>query len=236
MNRLLVLAPVVLFCTGAHAADPVSIIGITEHDGMLAATIVNGHPAALTGLLIEATTYSKGKPKLRAIRYLDVYVNAFHDKAIAPREQRTFPLVDAHLARMSPPSIVISAAVFADGHRFGSEEGTRILVGRRKAAQDAIDRFRSILVSVKGGDLTTVRSRVEDLAQRQASESKAAMQEDVPILAAGSQIADWVKGAFAGAPSECSVECAMIRAEYVLGGLTQWREQVRRGLVDLGER
>ncbi len=210
-----------------------SITRVDEQSGILAATVVNGHSAAITGLLIEATIYSKGKPKLKTVRYLDVYVNAFHDRAIASGEARTFPLVQARVARESPRSVVISAAVFADGCRFGGEGGVRILVGRRKAAQDAIDRFRSLLVTVRGGNLTAVRDSVEGLSQRQESESKVALREDVQILAAGSQVADWVKGAFSGAPSECGVECAATRAEYVLGGLAQWREQVQRGL---GER
>lgn len=162
---------VTAFVAASHflqAADPLVLSEPFSRDGMINVTVSNEYSRPVTGLLVQATIVENGKRRAIVSHYLDIYVNAFHDKAITPGEKRQIPIIDARLPPTAVPSIVIAGAVFEDGSRLGSDYGVRVLLGRRTEPQNAISRFRDHLTSLSGTDLSSVVAATTSLAQEQA--------------------------------------------------------------------
>ncbi|MFN3325741.1 MAG: hypothetical protein ACK5AZ_19770 [Bryobacteraceae bacterium] len=227
---ILVFAALLL---GATPFEPVAINDMSEERGMLTATVVNRHSSPITGLLVQASVHDGKQPKAVFTRYLDVYVNAFHDKPIAPGERVTIPVLTKELAsRWSTPAVFIAGAVFADGTTFGSDSSIRILLGRRVALQDEISRFRSQLVALQGSPLVDVMSAVDDAAAQMKSAGMFLTQEELSIEGVRSQVAQWVRGAFEDAPADCPEACVGKRIDYVLRGLVIWSEEVQKGSAE----
>jgi hypothetical protein len=216
----------------AQAGDLIALSPAFAQGGMVTVSVTNQHASPVTGLLIQATLRANGKPKAVMSSYLDIYVNAFHDKAIAPGEVRTIPLISEDVARKWPASIAIAGAVFQDGRRFGADNGLRILIGRRQALQDAINVFRENLVTSKGAGLAAVTAAIDGLTQSQKDRASRVPQEELSILSAGSQVAQWVRGALDAAPPGCGADCVSKRIDYILGGLSVWESQIQKGAAE----
>lgn len=219
----------------AHAGEPVSISRIDEERGMVVALVENRSASAITSLLVEATIYSGGKPKLQAVRYHDVYVNAYHDKELQGGKSMAVPLVAVDAARKGSPSIIVSAALFADGSSYGTVEGLRVLRGRRSAASTAIERYRNALIARTGSDLPALRAAVQEVRIGQDAELRARSRNDVPVFSAAGQVGDWVSRAFDGTPLECGRDCVARRVEFVLGGLDRWQAELSKGLAEIAQ-
>ncbi len=230
MTRVFVwiIASVPLIVRGA---DLIVVSPVFEEAGMAAVTISNRHASPLTGLLVQATITEDGKRRAVISKYLDVYVNAFHDKSVGPGEQYRVPLISAEGARRGNSAITTSA-LFQDGARFGDPQGIDILIDRRKAVHDAIQEHRLSLEPLRGTALANVTARVSAMAEQQKKVAFGMRPEEIAKYSAGSQVTHWVKGAFDGAPPGCGIDCVGKRIEYVLRGLDVWGGQIQRGVAE----
>jgi hypothetical protein len=219
----------------AAGADRVQVSQITDGNGAVTVCVTNRHTSPITALLLDATVTRGGGRAAVITRYVDVYVNAGQDSTIGPGQTSALWSLPAVAPGGGTLSMVVDAAVFADGRRYGSEKGLRILAGRRRGLLDALLHGRGLLERGRSAGLSSVRMGVDSAMQALMAETRRMPPEEIPSRTAGALVAQTIKNALDGpAPPDCAGDCAAERIERLLQRLSVWESHVRQGLQEIG--
>ncbi len=238
MARKVRLIAMLAGLAGAAAAagqDPVELSRGADSKGRPVIVVTNHHSAPLTGLLVSAAIYHTGVPAGQVAHILDVYVHDGSDRPIAGGASAALWPVPETPAGVDVVPMAVGAAVFADGRRFGTEHGLRILLGRRRALLEALVEYRALLENGRSAGLASIRSGLDASLQAIRLEASRLPTDEASAKTAGGLAAALIKSALDGPPPPgCTGDCANERIDQVLRRLTLWEARALQGVREAG--
>ena len=189
----------------------------------------------VTAWLVRTRAYEAGKLRMDLYSYMDVYVNAEHDRPLAAGEIATVRVVPTAATSKYQFKSELVGALFANGSASGNTDAIEILDGRRRVLGDAIRETIRIINdanSKQSGREHLIRDLTEKI--RSALPSDNLTQKERYIVSVKGQLAEFLKQSIGTADDVCDDVCNSNRISGALQVLTRWHGYALHGVTERG--
>jgi hypothetical protein len=223
MKKLRCLSVTLFAFALSSPAGATEVVTAAHPDG-LAATLVNGRPAAITAGLVRIAAFQGPKLRVETFHYFDSQVNPGRDQALPPNQSRLIAVVPARYIAQYTVQVSLEGAIFADGEVVGTEYGKAVLLNRRSELLGAIHRLRTLLAT-SASSRSQILSVLEEAISREAvlvttskASRDASMVKQIPFSNA--------RRHFAASAETCQSACLSNTRDIFLRRLDSWAASI----------